>query len=61
MAAARKALGRDISYVVSNDFRLMRAAIDRGLPIDEIKRKSSLAKDLDVIETDIAAALQLER
>jgi pilus assembly protein CpaE len=61
MAAARKALGRDISYVVSNDFRLMRAAIDRGLPIDEIKRKSSLGKDLDVIETDIAAALQLER
>ena len=57
----REALGRDISYTVSNDFRLMRAAIDRGVPIDDIKRKSALGKDLDVLDAGIAAALHLER
>ena len=39
----------------------MCAAIDRGVPIDEIKRKSNLAKDLDAIDTGLAAALGLER
>ena len=34
----RDALGRDVSYHVSNDFSLMRAAIDRGVAIDELKR-----------------------
>ena len=57
----REALGRDIGYTISNDFRLMRAAIDRGVPIDEIKRKSALAKDLDVLDAGVAAALKLER
>lgn len=60
-ADVRDALGRDISYTVSNDFRLMRAAIDRGVPIDEIKRKSALAKDLDALDAGVAAALNLER
>jgi pilus assembly protein CpaE len=40
---------------------LMRSAIDRGIPIDDIKRKSPLSKDLDVLDTGIAAALGLER
>jgi pilus assembly protein CpaE len=61
LAAARKALGRDIDYLVGNDYRLMRSAIDRGLPIDEIQRKSALAKDLDGLDAGIAAALGLER
>jgi pilus assembly protein CpaE len=57
----REALGRDISYTISNDFPLMRAAIDRGVPISDIKRKSSIAKDLAVLDVGIAAALGLER
>ncbi|GAA4712272.1 pilus assembly protein CpaE [Sphingomonas lutea] len=57
----REALGRDIGYTVSNDFRLMSAAIDRGVPIDDIKRKTSLAKDLDTLDAGVAAALNLER
>ena len=60
-ADVREALGRDISYTVSNDFRLMSAAIDRGVPIDDIKRKSAVAKDLDVLDAGVAAALNLER
>jgi len=59
--AAKKALGRDISYTVANDFRLMRAAMDRGLPIEDIKRKTMLGKDLDILDGGIAAALSLER
>jgi pilus assembly protein CpaE len=57
----REALGRDIAYTISNDFPLMRAAIDRGVPIGDIKRKSAIAKDLSVLDAGIAAALGLER
>ena len=60
-ADVRQALGRDMGYTVANDFPLMRAAIDRGVPIDEIKRKSALGKDLDTLDAGIAAALGLER
>ena len=57
----RNALGRDVAYTVANDFPLMRSAIDRGVPIDELKRKSALGKDLDALDAGIAAALELER
>jgi pilus assembly protein CpaE len=57
----QEALGRDVSYTISNDFPLMRAAIDRGVPISDIKRKSAIGKDLDMLDSGIAAALGLER
>jgi pilus assembly protein CpaE len=57
----REALGREIAYTVSNDFSLMRAACDRGIPISEIRRRSALANDLDTLGAGIAAALGLER
>ena len=60
-ADVREALGCDIAYTVANDFPLVRAAIDRGVPIDEVKRKSALGKDLDALDVGIAAALNLER
>ena len=55
------ALGRDIAYTVSNDPLLMRAAVDRGVPINEIKRRSAIGKDLDLLDAGIAAALGLGR
>ena len=55
------ALGREVSFTISNDFPVMRAAIDRGVPISEIKRKTALTKDLDNLDAGIAAALGLER
>lgn len=61
LADASQALGREVAYTVANDAPLMRSAIDRGVPIDEIKRKTPLAKDLDVLGEGIAAALGLER
>jgi pilus assembly protein CpaE len=55
------ALGRDVAYTVANDFSVMRAAIDRGVPVDEIKRKTPLSRDLDALDIGVAAALGLER
>ena len=60
-ADVREALGQDIAYTISNDFPLMRAAVDRGVPISDIKRKSAIGKDLDMLDAGIAAALGLER
>ena len=60
-ADVSEALGRDIAYTIANDFPLVRGAIDRGVSIDEIKRKTALGKDLDALDAGIAAALNLER
>ena len=57
----REALGRDIAFTVANDYQLMHAAIDRGVPIDEIKRKSALSRDLDTLDAGVSAALGQER
>jgi len=54
-------LGREIAFTVVNDHATMSAAIDRGVPIEEIKRKSPLSRDLSVIDAGVAAALGLER
>jgi pilus assembly protein CpaE len=61
LADASKALGREVGYTIANDPPLMRSAIDRGIPIDEIKRKTALGRDIDTLDSGIAAALQLER
>ena len=60
-ADIRSALGREVAYTVANDFPLMRSAVDRGVPIAELKRKSALGKDIDALDAGIAAALGLER
>lgn len=60
-ADVREALGQDVAYTIANDFALMRAAIDRGVPISDIKRKSAIGKDLAVLDAGVAAALGLER
>ena len=60
-ADVREGLGHDVSYTIANDHAVMRAAMDRGVPIDEIKRKSAVGKDLDTLDAGIAAALGLER
>ncbi len=60
-ADIRSALGRDIAYTIANDFALMRSAVDRGVPISELKRKSALGKDIDALDAGIAATLRLER
>jgi pilus assembly protein CpaE len=61
LSDVRDGLGLDVSYTIANDHAVMRSAIDRGVPIDEIKRKSAIGKDLDTLDAGIAAALGLER
>ncbi len=57
----REAIGRDISYTVSNDPQLMRSATDQGVPIAALKRKSSIGKDIDALDAGIAATFELRR
>lgn len=60
-ADVHKALGRDIAYTIVNEPAVMHAALDRGVPIAEIKRKSALGKDIDMLESGIAGILGRER
>ncbi|WP_309601514.1 pilus assembly protein CpaE [Sphingomonas sp.] len=61
MTDVRDSLGRDVAFTIANEHALMSAAIDRGIPIVELKRKSTLMRDLDLLDAGIAAALGLER
>jgi pilus assembly protein CpaE len=61
LSDVRDGLGREVSYTVANEHAVIRAAIDRGVPIDEIKRKSAIGRDLDLLDAGIAATLGLER
>nr|WP_239017015.1 AAA family ATPase [Sphingomonas ginkgonis] len=56
-----QALGRPAAFLVGDDRELMDAAIDRGVPIGELKRKSGLGRDLDAIDAGLVHALRLER
>ena len=60
-ADIRDALGRDIAYTVANEPGVMRVAVDRGVPISEVKRRSAIGKDLDTLDSAIAAFMGLER
>lgn len=55
------ALGREARFTVANDPDIVDAAIDRGVPIDSIKRKSAIGRDLDTLEHGIVSILDLER
>jgi pilus assembly protein CpaE len=59
-ADIRNALGLDIAYTVAEDESVMRAAMDRGVPIAEVKRKSAVGRDLETLGSGLAAALGLE-
>jgi pilus assembly protein CpaE len=59
-ADAERALKRPVAFTVTNDHATMSQAIDRGVPLAEIKRKSPIIKDIDAIERGVTAALGLE-
>jgi pilus assembly protein CpaE len=61
LADVRQALGRDISYTIANDHTVMSAAVEQGVPISAIKRRSSVGRDVESLDAGIAAALRLER
>jgi pilus assembly protein CpaE len=59
-ADAERVLHRPVSFSISNDHMTMSQAIDRGVPLSEVKRKCPLAKDIEAMDRGIAAALGLE-
>jgi pilus assembly protein CpaE len=60
-ADVQKALGRDIAYTIANDPAVMHPAIEQGVPISAIKRKSAVGRDIDLLEAGIVGALGRER
>ena len=59
-ADAERVLRRPVAFSIANDHSTMTQAIDRGVPLEEVKRRSALVKDIDVMERGIATALGLE-
>jgi pilus assembly protein CpaE len=57
----QSALGRAVSYTIANEPGVMQPAIERGVPISELKRKSAVGRDIDMLDGGIAAALGRER
>ena len=60
-ADVQKALGRDIAYTIANEPAVMHPAIEQGVPLYEIKRKSAVGRDIDQLEAGIVRALGRER
>lgn len=60
-ADVHKTLGREIWNMVADDPEVMHAATEQGVPIGEIKRKSAVGKDINMLEIGVAAALGRER
>ena len=59
-ADAERVLRKPIAFTIANDHQTMSQAIDRGVPIAEVKRKCALGKDIDTLEQGVTAALGLE-
>ncbi len=57
---AERVLKRPVAFTIANDHDTMSQAIDRGVPIAEVRRKSMLGKDIGVLDKGLAAALGLE-
>jgi pilus assembly protein CpaE len=57
---AERVLRRPIAFTIANDHDTMNQAIDRGVPIAEVRRKCPLARDIDTMDQGLAAALGLE-
>jgi pilus assembly protein CpaE len=60
-ADIRQALGRDIAFTVADDPSVVRPALDRGVPLDEIKRKSGVGKDVAQLAKAVVAAIGLDQ
>ncbi|MFC7536363.1 CpaE family protein [Sphingomonas sp. GCM10030256] len=60
-ADVRTALGREAAYTIANDPDVLCEAVDRGIGIEAVKRKSALGRDLDLLDAGLASILNLER
>ena len=60
VADAERVLKRPVAFTIVNDHETMNQAIDRGIPLAEVKRKCQLIKDIDQMDQGISGALGLE-
>ena len=60
LADAERVLKRPVAFAICNDHETMSQAIDRGIPLAQIKRKCQLIKDIDQMDQGISTALGLE-
>ena len=60
LADAERVLKKPVSFSIANDHETMSQAIDRGIPLAEVKRKCQLIKDIDQIDQGVATAIGLE-
>ena len=58
---AERVLKRPVAFTIANDHETMTQAIDRGVPIAEVRRKCALGKDIDALDKGLRAALGLEQ
>jgi pilus assembly protein CpaE len=56
-----RVLGRPADFTVANDYQTITEAIERGVPLAEVRRKGALARDLALLETGVAQILKRER
>jgi pilus assembly protein CpaE len=61
LADAERVLHRPVAFTIANDHATMTEAIDRGVPLAEVKRKCPLVKDIEAMDRGVAGALGLER
>ena len=59
-ADAERVLKRPVAFTIANDHETMGQAIERGIPLAQVKRKCQLVKDIDQIDQGIAQAFGLE-
>ncbi|MDP9423502.1 MAG: AAA family ATPase [Pseudomonadota bacterium] len=59
-ADAERVLKRPVAFTITNDHVTMSQAIERGIPLAEVKRKCQLVKDIDLIDQGVSSALGLE-
>ena len=57
---AERVLRRPVAFTIANDHETMTQAIDRGVPIGEVRRKCALGRDIETLDKGVAAALGLE-
>lgn len=60
LADAERVLKKPVAFCISNDHATMSQAIDRGISLNEVKRKCQLVKDIDLMDQGISAAIGLE-
>lgn len=60
VADAERVLKRPVAFSITNDHATMSQAIERGIPLAEVKRKCQLIKDIDEMDQGITSALGLE-